>query len=162
MPQPDLSKFSHLKLDESRGDLDRPLPPLITTSETATPLELTTTLPFSTPFASSSADSFPVVIGMPSTTQYVAATLQVVVTENLFGALLSMPASLPMSMEDSLMFSFKAASGVKGDLAEDLSSGFAPTSFREIESPASSRIPCSANSLLQQLTPHDHGTRMGS
>lgn len=68
--QPDAGKFSHLRLDESRGDLDKPLPPMTTTPKIVTPLEPTTTMPSSTPSACGSDDNFLVVAGVPSTIQY--------------------------------------------------------------------------------------------
>lgn len=78
-------------------------------------------------------------------------TLSVVETENLAATLPLTPTSLPIGAEDSLRFSFEIASGVRGDSGDGSSSSSAPVSHAPKvanESPTSTRIPSSANSLL--------------
>lgn len=83
MPQPDSSKFSHLRLDEPGRYIDWPLPLEATAPETTTPMEPTATLPSPTPSTFSSNDNFPIVVGALLTSWPAVATPSVVVIESL-------------------------------------------------------------------------------
>lgn len=100
---------------------------MITVPET-TPLEPTVTLPSPIPSASSSADEFHVVVSTPVTIQPTIATPLVAMTWSPSTALPFMPVSLPVGAEDSLLFSFEAASGIRRGSGDSPSSGSTPSS----------------------------------
>lgn len=156
-PQPDSSKFSHLRLDELENDGDRTQLPTTYVLEATSPLEPVISLPFPTPSILGFTDSLAIVIGAPLIPQPAVVTPLVMVTKNLTTTLPLTLVPLPNIVEDSLRFSFEAASGVEGGSSEGPSSGstpFSPSSKVADESPALAQIPSSANSLLQLLAPH--------
>lgn len=84
-------------------------------------------------------------------------TPSVVIIENLAATLLLTLTSLPTVAEDSLRFSFEAASGVGGGSSDSLFSVSAPASHAFMvtsESSASIRVPSLASSLLLVLALH--------
>lgn len=124
-PQLDSSKFFCPRLDELGTDGDRILPPASPKPEARTLLEPIVSLMSPTPI-SSSVDSFPVVVDVPSTSHPSIVSPTVAVSEDLVALPLT-PTPLPAGAEDSLGFSFEAALGVGGGSSEVPSSGSTPS-----------------------------------
>lgn len=109
-PHPSSVKTTHLRLDELGSD-EQTQPPASEMPEALIPPEPSLSSP--TLAASCSEDSFPVVIGAPTTSQTVVVTPSVVMAKIPFTVSLPALATLPVDGKDLLKFSFKAASGVR-------------------------------------------------
>lgn len=154
-PHPSSVKTTHVRLDELGSD-ERTQHPVSVILEVPIPPEPSLSSP--TLSACCSEDIFPVVIGMPSTSQVAVAMPSVIMAKIPSTASLPALVTLPNSREDSLKFSFEATSGVEeasGDGFPSESTPVGPIAPVITNSAGTSlRIPGSASSLLQLLALH--------